>query len=163
MPILVHFLYLVPGHPYISCKGCHETEHDFLRKGGFSPLHALCQPLCPRRFCFPLHQLPQRGINAGLIVRAVLLEPGDHVGVEPQRDRLLQRTVEIRNLHRVQLETQPLRCRCRQIRHLRAAPPCSRSGTSCAGHLGRARTPSNSFCLFHLGMYQSKCTYNIVP
>lgn len=41
-----------------------------------------------------LHHFPQCAVDASLIPLAVLLEPGKHIGIKPQRDRLLQRTIK---------------------------------------------------------------------
>ncbi len=54
---------------------------------------------------FPFHDLAQCGINASLVAAAVLFEPGQHVGIEPQRNWPLQRAVEVRDLHAVQRHT----------------------------------------------------------
>jgi len=42
-----------------------------------------------------LHHLAQCTVDPGLITAPVLLEPGQYVGIEPQRDRLFEWPVEI--------------------------------------------------------------------
>jgi hypothetical protein len=44
----------------------------------------------PRRLLLFLHQFPQRSIDPRLVTAPRLLEPGQHIGVQTQRDRLLQ-------------------------------------------------------------------------
>jgi len=51
------------------------------------------------------HHLAQCRIDARLISSAVLLEPGDHIGIQAQRDWLFQWTVEIRDPHRSHRKT----------------------------------------------------------
>jgi hypothetical protein len=60
--------------------------------------------VCPRlrlfalRFAAPLdvsqHGLPQNTVHPRLIPLAALLQPGNHIGIEPHRDGLPHRTIE---------------------------------------------------------------------
>jgi len=47
----------------------------------------------PRRLHLPLHHPAQCRVDARLVAPSIALEPGHHVGVQPQRDRLLERLV----------------------------------------------------------------------
>ena len=48
----------------------------------------------------PQHHRPQRPINPCLIPSPLRLEPGNHIGIQPQRHRLLDRPVHLRHLRR---------------------------------------------------------------
>src|SRR5215472_11796213 len=60
----------------------------------------------------PLHHRPQRCIDPGLIPAPSLLEPRNHVSIQTQSDRLLQRTVQVSDL---QIGHLGVTRRCRKI------------------------------------------------
>src|SRR5580704_10778757 len=49
-------------------------------------------------FHFPFHQAPQGAVDSRLVAPAFPAEPREHVGIQPQRDRLLDRLVELQHV-----------------------------------------------------------------
>lgn len=71
------------------------AAHDLRVKVATLPIEGL-QTLTGG-FHFPLHDPAQRAIDPRLVAFAVLLEPCDHVCIQPQRHRLFQWTVVFQN------------------------------------------------------------------
>src|SRR5579864_787879 len=72
---------------------------SFARRGGFDSACAVKNdPASLRVFHFPLHHPPQRAVNARLVMTSIPPKPRQHIGVQPQRNRLLDRLVELHDL-----------------------------------------------------------------
>ena len=85
------------------------------------------------------HDFPQRLIDSRLVAGPVLLEPGQHVGVNAECDGLLDRPVQTADLRNQIMRTLPLGGRSLQRIDL---PPFG-----------------NSLSLYHLQLYVYNCPY----
>jgi hypothetical protein len=85
-------------HPALKC--CHPEKGEKPSEGPYQPLNAAMQqprsttaPNSSSRFHFPLHHFSQSLVDASLIPAPVFLEPRQNIGIKPQCDRFLQRTI----------------------------------------------------------------------
>ncbi len=94
-----------------------------------------------------LHYSPQSQVNASLVPSPVFFEPGDHIRIQPQRDRFFQWTVEVRNLHRLQGKRLAFQqCRCLRRLTSEVAPRARSFPSSARGILWKSWSPCHLSC-----------------
>src|ERR1700687_2732131 len=119
---------------------------------------AVCIDLIPSPFHLFFHHPPQRSIDPRLVASSVSAEPRQHIGVQPQRDWLLNRLVELH--HFTHRNPTPLRWirRGRQAENFPLATLSARPGRRSCALPGTFAALRNSWFMFHVTHY----TYIVV-